>query len=509
MRLLRHISTSHFTSGKNFVTLAEVDKAARKKAAELLDVPYIANKEEFEKQFVADYTKNQNETNEEYNQRTSKMNIAKVILAKSKIDHKKYCFCVNPTIEELDDLASYSFGLIDLETYKEIVGISSNLTIVFDEKEDMPTFIKKIVQYAYDEKATDIDITAMEASMSIKLKVAGEWTDSIGVFPLIYKNQFITSLCSMAIPSPIDYLSGVELKFKALVRIYGIDLEFRIGIMPTAFGENISLRNSAGIGELYELENLGFSDKMINYVKSLISLINNPKKGMVIFITGETGSGKTTLLSAMEGKYLSLNKKVCTSEDPVEIKKSHPFLNQTEVGGDTGLTHMDALVGFLRQNADVIVIGECRTALELVSVINAALSGHTVLTTLHTGSIEETFLRLKAMGVDLSLLAGVLKGIVSMTLISKLCDNCKTPIDENGYCQRNHNGCEHCRKRGIISVIPVAEAALFDSYEVKKMIGVANTNEVIEVLKEKSSNYISMESQVELAKKNGLIDHRI
>lgn len=506
MRIIEEISSSHFTSGKNFVTLAEVDKSARKKAAELLKIPYISSTQEFEKNYTADYAKLASESNEEYIQRTAKMNSAKVILAKDRAN-RRFCFVIDPTSEELDVFCGYHFGLIDLETYKEITGFTSNLTISFDEKEDMPSYIKKIIQYAYDEKATDIDIASMEASVSIKLKISGEWSNTIGVFPLTYRSQFMTALCSMAIPSPIDYKSGIELKFKALVKIYGIDSEYRVGIVPTTFGENVALRSTAGVGELYELENLGFSNKMVDYVNSLVSLVNNPKKGGVIFITGETGSGKTTLLSAIESKYLNLNKKVSTSEDPVEIKKSHPFLNQTEVGGDTGFTHMDALVAFLRQNSDVIVIGECRRADELISVINAALSGHMVLTTLHTGSIEETLLRLKAMGVDLSLLSGVLKGIVSMTLISKLCTHCKEPL-EDGF-QRNKDGCTHCRKRGISSVVPVAEAALFDSYEVKKMIGFANPSEIIDALKEKSSNYISMQSQIDFAKQNGLIDNRI
>lgn len=508
MRLIENLSSSYMTSGKNFINLTEVDKSARKKAAELLGIPYIVNKEEFEKGFMADYSKFTSEGQDEYAQRTTKMTNAKIILAHSKHDQKKYCFVVNPTSEELDDFTSYSFGLIDIETYKEITGISSTLTLAFDEKQDMPSYIKKIVQYAYDEKATDIDIAAMEASMSVKLKIAGEWSNPIGVFPLTYKNQFITALCSMAIPSPMDYKQGSELTFKAAIKVYGIDMHFRIGIVPTTFGENIALRSTAGIGELFELEDLGFSEEMVAYINSLVTLINSPKKGGVVFITGETGSGKTTLLSAIESKYLKLNKKVSTSEDPVEIKKSHPFLNQTEVGGDTGLTHMDALVAFLRQNSDVIVIGECRRADELISVINAALSGHFVLTTLHTGSIEETLLRLKAMGVDLSLLAGVLKGIVSMTLISKLCDSCKKKLKDE-CCERDYNGCEECRGKGIRSVVPVAEAALFDSYDVKKMIGFANPSEIVDELKIKSSKYISMESQVKFAKEKGLIDCRI
>ncbi|MDQ1341022.1 MAG: ral secretion pathway protein, partial [Campylobacterota bacterium] len=403
-RLTKEISNSYVTSGKSFIMLAEADKSARQKAADILNIPFVQNKDEFERQFMADYLKQTNEASDEYAKRTAKMSSAKIILAVRKQDHKKFCFVIDPTSHELDEFCSYPFALMGLDTYKEIVGISSNLTISFDEGQDMPSYIKKIVQYAYDEKATDIDIAAMEASMSIKLKISGEWGSPIGVFPVAYKISFLTALCSMAVPSPVDYKPGKELTFKAALKVHGIDMVFRVGIVPTAFGENIALRSTADIGELTEIEDLGFSKNIIDYINTLVSYIHSPKKGGVVFITGETGSGKTTLLSAVESRYLTLNKKVSTSEDPVERKKSHPFLNQTEVGGDTGLTHMDALVAFLRQNSDVIVIGECRRADELVSVINAALSGLFAYTNLHTGIVEETLIRLKAMGVDPSLL---------------------------------------------------------------------------------------------------------
>ncbi|MFA6395670.1 MAG: ATPase, T2SS/T4P/T4SS family [Sulfurimonas sp.] len=500
--LLRIGKNDHSLVNAGYNAIAELDPHVRSITAEILGVPYVHTKDEFEENYVADFIKGDNESDEAYQSRLSKLNESRLITAVDIKTEKKILLVTDPTQPELDNFCHIGYGIISYDAYKEIMGGVSDFSLSFSVEETIPTFIRRLFRYAHDEKATDIDLTTMQATVSIKLKVSGEWTAPIGAFPIAYKNNFLISLCSMASPFPVDYRSGKELKFRVSTNIDGVDLSFRTSIIPTAFGENVALRKLPGVGAFPHIEGLGLSDEAKTMIQTMIAQIESPKKGGVVFITGETGSGKSTLLSAIEGEYLKKQKKVSTSEDPVENKHPHPFLNQTEVGEDAGITHMDALAGFLRQNSDVIVIGECRRSDELVAVINAGLSGHYAYTTLHTGSNEETLMRLESMGVDLNMLSGVLKGIISMTLLPRLCPQCKEEI--GGGLFRRGKGCEACKGRGITGVIPVGEYSMFGE-TTKRLIGVKQSHEIIDAIKE-TNGYISMHSQVERLKAMGIID---
>lgn len=493
--------------GINIVTLIEQEEKALEYVADFLKVKYLKNKEEFDRYYNAEFLQLPEETDERYQQRLLLLNDNKVIPAIDRDIGKKIYFVVDPTIEELDKYCNNDYGIISLSTYKNIIGVDNSMKLFFDEQEDMPIFIKKLFKYCNDNGGTDIDITTMQSNLAIKLKVSGEWTNTVGVIPIAYKNKFLISLGSLASPNPIDYKSGKELKFRIGQDIDGINILFRIAVFPTTFGENVSIRKLPTMGSLPNINYLGLSEESTFFLSQIVGQINSPKKGGMVLITGETGSGKSTLLSAQVAEYLKLNKKVSTSEDPVENKQAHPFLNQTEVGEDAGLTHMDALAGFLRQNSDVIVIGECRRTEEFLAVINASLSGHFTYTTYHTGSVEDTLLRLRAMGIDLNLVAGTLKAIVSTNLIPKLCRHCKTKIGAKFI--RNIKGeCTQCKGKGVRGVVPVIEAASFYNPEVKRVITSDNLEHVMKVIKAQPE-YISMKSQLDRLKDLGLVDARI
>lgn len=489
--------------GINFIALIEQEERALEIAAEILKIGYVKSKDDFEINYMANLAQEPKEKDEEYQQRLTKLNEARLIPSSNKSNGKRIIFCIDPAEIELDKYCNWEYGIMSLTTFKDIAGLNSSSSLVFDEDEDMPIFIKKIFKYCQESKATDIDITTMQSSLSVKLKASGEWEEPIGTFPIAYKNRFMTSLSSLA---KVDYISGKELKFRISEELDGIKVLFRVGVMPTTFGENISIRRLPTVGSLPEMEKLGISEDGVVFLKKLVELIKSPKKGGLVLITGETGSGKSTLLSAQISEYLALNRKVNTSEDPVENKHPHPFLNQTEVGEETGLTHMDALAGFLRQNSDVIVIGECRKKEEFLSVVNAALSGHFTYTTYHTGSVEDTLVRLSAMGVDLNLIAGALKAIVSTNLIPKLCEECKIKT-ENGFIRQEKGSCNNCKGRGIKGVVPILEAAPFNNEKIKNMFGTSSFSEIMKVLKEQEG-YISMASQIERLKRIGIIDWR-
>lgn len=494
--------------GLNITTLFEEQPQSLDIAADILNIPFVKDKEDFEERYFASFIKDALESDEEYQKRLFALNEDKLIIAIDKLTEKKIVFCIDPTSPALDEYCNWDFGIFSLSTYKEIIGFNAKLSLAFKEDEEMPMFIRKLFKHCHEEKATDIDITTMQSSLSIKLKISGEWDEPIGTIPIAYKNKFLISLCSLSSPNPIDYKSEKELKFRVSQDIDGINILFRNTVYPTTFGENISIRKLPTIGVLPGLGNLGLSKEAIAFVNDVISLINSPKKGGLVIITGETGSGKSTLLSSIVFEYIKLNKKVNTSEDPVENKHPHPFLNQTEVGEDSGRTHMDALAGFLRLNSDVIIIGETRKAEEFVAVISASLSGHFSYTTYHTGSVEDTLLRLKSMGLDLNLIAGALKAIISTNLIPKLCDECKIKLDNGRYIRNVNSGCHTCKGKGINGVLPVIEAAPFTNPEIKRLLCGSDFSSTMSALS-KQPDYISMNSQIERLKKLGLVDERV
>lgn len=507
-KTIQALNLDMHTDGLNITTLNLEYENALEKMASILDVVSVGSRTEFEEKYMANFAKEPSESDEDYQKRLLFLNENKLIPSIELESERRIIFCIDPTIKELDKFCNWDYGLINLATYKEITGFDTTLTIKFDENEEMPVFIKKLFKYCHENKATDINITTMQSTLSIILKISGEWTEPVGAFPIAYKNRFLIALCSMCSPNAKDYKSGKELKFRIAQDLDGINVMFRISIFPSTFGEDIAIRKLPTVGALPNIDTLGLSDEAIALFKNLVELIQSPKKGGMVLITGETGSGKSTLLSAQVSEYLKLNKKVNTSEDPVENKHPHPFLNQTEVGDESGLTHMDALAGFLRLNSDVIVIGECRKAEEFLAVIQASLSGHFTYTTYHTGGVLETLMRLKAMGIDLNLIAGTLKGIVSINLIPKLCEECKIKVNDLGHYERAHDlSCPSCKGRGIKGVVPVIEGSLFNNKDVKMLLGVATPFEIMNEL-EKQPEYISMSSQINRLKNLGQICHR-
>lgn len=285
----------HSSEGVNITTLVEQEPKALEIMSNILGVTYVNSKKEFEDNFLADLVKYDKETDGEYENRLTKLNDRKLIPAIVKSTQKKILFCVDPTSDELDNYCHYDYGLMSLSTYKQITGLDSTLSIVFDENEEMPIYIRKLFKACYENKASDIDFTSMQSTIAVKLKISGEW-DVVSSIPIVYKNKFLISLCSMANPNPLDYKSGKELKFKISQNIDGINVLFRASILPTTFGESIVIRKVSSIGTLPEITKLNFSNEAIEFVRSLVDLIFNPEKGGVVFINGKTGSGKTTLI---------------------------------------------------------------------------------------------------------------------------------------------------------------------------------------------------------------------
>ena len=245
--------------------------------------------------------------------------------------------------------------------------------------------------------------------------------------------------------------------------------------LPTVHGEKIVMRLLDKQNFLISKEKLGFSP---DNIKKFDELLKNPHG--VILVTGPTGSGKSTTLYAMLGELNKVSENIITVEDPVEY--TMPGINQVQVNNKAGLTFSSGLRSILRQDPDIIMIGEIRDQETVEIAIRAAITGHLVLSTIHTNDAPSTISRLTDMGVPSFLLAASLVGILSQRLVKKICPFCKIPYTPSkfelhaaglpdSYKHPLHigKGCSYCNETGYKGRMAVHEILVVDR-EVRDMI---------------------------------------
>jgi len=224
-------------------------------------------------------------------------------------------------------------------------------------------------------------------------------------------------------------------------------VDIRVNALPSAFGETIELRLLNYTGFL-AVEQLGFNDDLVRAINETIS----KPEGMIVF-TGPTGSGKTTSLYAVLQKLNTPERKLVTIEDPIEYRIDG--IEQVQLDTTSGFDFPQALRAVLRQDPNVIMVGEIRDKETAEIAVNAALTGHLVLSTLHTNSAAATFARLLQMGVPKYLLADAVSLVVAQRLIRKLCDIC------------HGSGCDTCNQTGFKGRFLIAEYYKPDSKTVE------------------------------------------
>jgi general secretion pathway protein E len=229
-----------------------------------------------------------------------------------------------------------------------------------------------------------------------------------------------------ALVSRIKILAGLNIAERRLpqdgaarLRVGRSEIDVRVATMPTQHGESAAVRLLPRDRGLLELSKLGLSSRDESTLRHLLALPH----GMIV-ITGPTGSGKTTTLATMLSILNETTRKILTIEDPVEYEI--PGINQSQVKPSIGLTFATALRAFVRQDPDVIMVGEIRDAETANIAIHAALTGHLVLTTLHTETAAAAVPRLLDLGVEGFLLKSTLRAVIAQRLVRMLCDRCKT-----------------------------------------------------------------------------------
>jgi general secretion pathway protein E len=279
-------------------------------------------------------------------------------------------------------------------------------------------FVNSIIFRAVKERASDIHIEPYEREVAYRFRMNGVMTE-------IMRQPIRTHA---AVSSRIKVMAKLDIAEKRLpqdgrikIKMAGKDIDIRLSTVPVQYGERIVMRVLEKNNTVLKLENLGFHGEVLANLDELAK-----RKHGVLYVTGPTGHGKTTTLFAILDRINKPDKMIITVEDPVEYEISG--ISQIQVNHKIDLSFAKALRSILRQNPDVIMVGETRDFETAEMAINASLTGHFVLSTLHTNDASSAPTRLIDMGVQPFLIASSLIGILAQRLIQLLCPECKAPV---------------------------------------------------------------------------------
>jgi type IV pilus assembly protein PilB len=268
---------------------------------------------------------------------------------------------------------------------------------------------------AIDKRASDIHIEPFENQISLRYRIDGK----------LYEMSPPPKHLHLPMVSRIKILSGLDIAEKRLpqdgtfmVKLKDRTIDLRVSVIPTIYGEKVVLRILDRTGVVFDLPEMGFEEEDLAKLRSAIF---SPYG--VVFLTGPTGSGKSTTLYAILQEIKSSEKNIVTVEDPVEYRLAG--INQVQVKPEIGLTFASALRAFLRQDPDIMLVGEVRDLETAEICVRSALTGHLVLSTLHTNDAPSAVTRLIDIGVEPYLLAPTVLAVVAQRLVRKLCPECK------------------------------------------------------------------------------------
>lgn len=358
-------------------------------------------------------------------------------------------------------------GLDEIE--EENYDLDDPIVDLLEAEDDAPVIklVNTLLFRAVKEKASDIHIEPYEKDMVVRFRIDGILFD---IFKPPKKLQ-------NAITSRVKVMGNLNIAEKRLpqdgripLKIGGKDIDIRLNTVPTAFGERLVMRLQDRSNVVFELEQLGFNEDSLRKIDDLLERTYG-----IVLVTGPTGSGKSTTLYAALSKINSIDKNIITVEDPVE-NRIHG-IGQIQVNSKIGLTFASGLRAILRQDPDIVMIGEIRDLETAEIAINASLTGHLVLSTIHTNDSAGAFPRLIDMGCEPFLIATSLLGVVAQRLVRVLCPHCKAPYEptdtdlrslemtrEQAKAGRIYKavGCQHCNQKGYKGRTVIQELLMVD-----------------------------------------------
>jgi general secretion pathway protein E len=361
--------------------------------------------------------------------------------------------------------------------------------------------VNQIIADAVEGRASDIHVEPNVDSVLVRYRVDG----------ILRTGHVLASSLRAAITSRIKIMSKLDIAERRMpqdgrikIAVRGVDIDFRVSTIPTVFGESVVMRILDRSRVELDFERLGFHAKHIDVLSKLLAEPNG-----IILVTGPSGSGKTTTLYAALKGLNTPDTKVFTVEDPVEYQIAG--INQVQVQAGIGFDFPHALRSILRQDPDIIMIGEIRDLETARIAIQSSLTGHLVLSTLHTNSAASAITRLVDMGVEGYLLASTLKGVLAQRLVRTLCARCAVGHDNAAYWAdefsrnvkglgalgpasiKEARGCPECHGTGYSGRSTIVEILLVGSDLHRLILSNASDAEIEQVARESG-----MESMYEM-----------
>lgn len=379
---------------------------------------------------------------------------------------------VDVAIQENFGVGSGSLDSADMAK----LGVEGEAEEVEDENAAIIRFINEIIAKAAGDRATDIHFEPQKDSLIIRYRIDGE------LVPIRLPENLVQF--QAALISRLKIMARLNISERRRPQDGRIhfrhgsdDIDIRVSTLPTLYGESVSLRLLGAKTVPLSISDLGF---LPDDESRIVRQIERPHG--IILVTGPTGSGKSTTLNAFLRRILRPELRIMTVEDPVEYEV--PTVNQTQVHAEIGLTFANVLRSILRQDPDVIMVGEIRDRETADIAIRASLTGHLVLSTLHTNDAAGALTRLTDMGIEPFLIASSVELIIAQRLVRRLCTRCARPVrkgrdeilpclaalgiapDVAGGDETIHEpaGCDYCRgigykgRVGIFEILPVSEA---------------------------------------------------
>jgi len=370
--------------------------------------------------------------------------------------------------ESIDDI---------IETIKEVKQQNNEADDSVKEADigvEVIKYVNRILAEAYIKKASDIHLEPYENDFRVRFRIDGDLLE----VSRPNKQLMLPILSRLKIMSQMDISEKRKPQDGRIkLSISGVTVDFRVSSLPTLFGEKIVLRILDKSNLQLDMTKLGFEEKQLKIFKEAISR----PYGMCL-VTGPTGSGKTTTLYSAIKELNTEDVNISTAEDPVEFNLNG--INQVNVRKDIGLTFASTLKSFLRQDPDIIMVGEIRDFETGEIAVEAALTGHLVLSTLHTNDAPSTITRLLNMGIEPFLVTGSLNVVVAQRLCRRICEFCREEVKVSpevltsmGIAEKSHahfkafkgKGCDRCNQSGYKGRVAIYEVLDIDP-KIKELI---------------------------------------
>ena len=302
----------------------------------------------------------------------------------------------------------------------DAVADDADLDRLKDLASDAPVIraVNRLIGAAVAARASDIHVEPADDRLAVRLRIDG----------VLQEQDALPAAMRLAFVSRVKIMAGLNIAEKRLpqdgrlrLAVRGHEIDLRVATAPSIHGESVVMRILDRSGLALDFKTLGFDDAMTERFRTVLQRPHG-----ILLVTGPTGSGKTTTLYAALAELNSSERKILTVEDPIEYRL--PGIVQTQVAPAIGLSFATALRSFLRQDPDVMMVGEIRDIETAQVAVQAALTGHMILSTLHTNSAASAITRLLDMGVEPFLITSTLNAVLAQRLVRRLCPDCRTPI---------------------------------------------------------------------------------